>query len=60
MLEISMKIQMDCTNKIDTFEEVSMTDPFNTKKSLNHAILLAKTIDFLTNVYPKSVINLHL
>jgi len=52
LLEVSMRMEMDRTNLIDSFEEIGMTDPFKTESSLNEAILGVKTWDFFSSVYP--------
>ena len=48
-------MQMDRHNKVHTFEELGLCDPFHTRKSLKDAHLEIRTFDFYTEVYPSSV-----
>jgi hypothetical protein len=55
LLSVALRMQMDRTNKVSEFYELGMTNPFKTRKSLNDAMSEVKTFDFLTEVYPHSV-----
>ena len=37
-LEVTMRLEMDRKNKVETFEELGMTDPFKTKESIDTAL----------------------
>ena len=55
LVEVKMKMEMDSINKVETFEEIMMADPTETKKSLNEAINTIRTYDFFTEVYPNYI-----
>ena len=52
-----MRMSMDRKNKVESFEDIGMTDPFRTRKSLKESILNVQTFDFYTEVYPNQVMN---
>ena len=45
--------RMDTKQKIETFEEIGMCDPFNTKTTLKSALHYASNVDFDINEYRK-------
>lgn len=55
LLQVAHRMQMDRDNRVDTFEEIGMTNPFKIKTSLRDALSEIKTFDFYTEVYPRSV-----
>jgi hypothetical protein len=48
---ITMTVEMDRKNTIDSFEEFGMADPFLTRKTFDDALSNVKCIDFYTEVY---------
>jgi hypothetical protein len=57
MIELSMRMSMDMKNKVESLEEIGMTDPFRTRKSLKDTISIVRTFDFYTEVYPNQVMS---
>jgi hypothetical protein len=51
---------MDQKNKISSFEEIGMTDPFKKKDAIADTISHVQTFDILTNVYPQHVVDKYL
>ena len=52
-----IRMGLDRENTIDTFEELGMTNPFDTKKSFQDALSEVRTFDFYTEVYPNLGMN---
>jgi hypothetical protein len=56
-LMLQMQLNMDFTNKINSFACIGMADPFETD-SMSEANNHIKTLDFFSTVYPESVVRL--
>jgi len=46
---------MDREHKIKSFEEIGMTNPFDTRRSIERSKTEVKLFDFYTEVYPKYI-----
>jgi len=55
LVEVKMRMEMDQENRIETFEEIMMADPIDSKKSLNETINTIRTYDFYSEVYPSTI-----
>ena len=53
-LELKLQLELDFVNKIDSFNSVGMTDPF--EMSLTEASAHIESLNFFQQVYPESVI----
>ena len=49
------RLDLDCKNTIESFEELGMTDPFRTSKSLHEATACIKDFEFYKEVYPNMI-----
>ena len=50
-----MQLNMDFTNKINSFSCIGMADPFDTQASMSEAYEHIKKLDFFSQVYPESL-----
>ena len=50
---------MDCTNKVENFEEVFMFDPTKKSKSISTVMTACQQINFYTQVYPQHVMGIY-
>ena len=55
LLQMSYRMDLDRDNRIESFEEIGLADPYKTKESLRDAISICRTFDFYTEVYPDQV-----
>ena len=55
MLNIATRAQIDKTNKVSTFEEIGLCDPFNTESAHKKGIFKYKKYNMTTNIYPKQI-----
>ena len=51
MQEIMFKTKIDKKNRVHSFEEIGMTDPFRPKASLADAMIQVRNFDFDTKIY---------
>lgn len=54
--QMCFAMELDNQNKVNSFEEIGMLNPFHTKKSAIEATMLVKTFDWQTEIYPDQVI----
>jgi len=47
-----LRMAMDRDNKVETFEEIGLTDPINSQTSLIQAKKLISGLEFTKSVYP--------
>ena len=50
-----MRFQMDMQNKIESFEDTGMVDPFRFDESLEEVKQIVEEQDFSTDVYPQQI-----
>lgn len=55
LVEVKMRMDMDRSNTIGSFEELGMMDPFRPEKSIREAIDLVYTFDFFSEAYPPQI-----
>ena len=46
-------MDLNLNDKVTSFEDMGMTDPYKSKDSITNAILHVKTYDFLSEIYPQ-------
>ena len=51
-----MLVQMDRENRIESFEEIGLIDPFNTKSSIKQATSIVGGWDFYHDVYEEKLL----
>lgn len=57
LVVLLMRIMMDRTNTINTFEELFLTSPFNRQKSRDKAFELLADTDIDKDVYDETIMN---
>jgi hypothetical protein len=50
--DLMLRMAMDRDNKVETFEEIGLTDPINSQTSLIQAKKLISGLEFTKSVYP--------
>jgi hypothetical protein len=48
-------MELEVDNEVESFEEVAMTNPFKTRKSLEKALSTVENYSFTTQVYSHSI-----
>ena len=51
-------MDLNLNDKVTSFEDMGMTDPYKSKDSIKNAILHVKTYDFLSEIYPHQTMRL--
>ena len=55
MLNITTRAQIDLVNKVNTFEEIGLCDPFHTVEALKRGIVRVKGYKMISDIYPKQI-----
>ena len=53
---MSVRMELDMKHKVETLEELSMCDPYDTEASLEKAILYWDACNFYMPIYPEEVV----
>ena len=57
LCDVMLRLDLDQRNKVESFEEIGMADPFRTQKSLAEAYKISKKFTFEKEVYPSMVLS---